>query len=457
MLQQIESSETIYISPKRLRGRPVGSGKKKNIPVKLAKGRPSKNAGVVGIDTTLVFHLNRNAESQVIVNRGGARSSKSYSIAQLLIEYFFTIPKIKILMLRKTSPSLRTSIKPLIYELLDLYNLRNRIIEVKQDNNIWSPVKGLIHQSGLDDPVKIKSSDWNCVWCEESDQFTYEDFVNLKLRLSSPTYQDFRNKIILSFNPVDEFSWVKTKLLDNKSEDITEIVSTYRLNPFLSADYVKTIEALEFQDSNYYRIFAQGAWGRLINIIFSNWESVPILPSGDEIFGLDFGYTNPSSLVRCFVDGLEAGVETMLTQSGLTNTDLIAQMNHIFTPEQKANCPVYCDSAEPQRIQEIKDAGFYALPADKSVKDGIDYVRRHKLKIKEDSDELIKEIRGYSYKTDSSGRVLEEPIKFADHSIDAMRYALYSHYVHTSRSIPGIKILDWSDDKSRNEWGNEDD
>lgn len=276
--------------------------------------------------------------------------------------------------------------------------------------------------------------------------------MNLKLRLSSPVYQDFRNKIILSFNPIDEFSFIKTKILDNKSEDVTEIVSTYKLNPFLSAEYVKTIEALAFQDENFYRVYALGAWGHISNIIFKNWEVVPVLPVGEEIFGLDFGYNNPTSLVRLSVDGLEAGVECVFSQSGLTNSDLIAKMERLFTPEQKTSCPIYADSAEPARIQEFKDAGFWIFPADKSVSDGIDFVKRHHLKIKDDSDELIKEIRSYSYRSDKNGRVLEEPIKFSDHCMDAMRYGLYSNFVRTSKNIPGIKVLDWGDSKSRDGW-----
>jgi len=205
MLQQTENQETdVFVPPKRGKGRPFGSRSKSDA------SRPLKNRSsgdLKPINTTLVFHLNKMADTQVILNRGGARSSKSYSIMQWMIEVFFTIPRVKILILRKVSPSLRTSVKPLFYEIIDLYDLRSKINEVKLDNNVWSPVKGLIHFSGLDSPEKIRSSDWNVIWIEESTDFTYDDYVNLRLRLSSPTYQDFRNKIILSFNPVDEFSF----------------------------------------------------------------------------------------------------------------------------------------------------------------------------------------------------------------------------------------------------------
>jgi len=99
---QIEENNNIYIPPKRLRGRPKGTAKvEKNNVVKLGRGRPRKNINDSQIPTTLVFHLNKSCEAQVIINRGGARSSKSYSIMQWLIEKFFIFQKLKIFILRK--------------------------------------------------------------------------------------------------------------------------------------------------------------------------------------------------------------------------------------------------------------------------------------------------------------------------------------------------------------------
>jgi len=144
-----------FIPPKRGRGRPRINFNPK-VRVKDGPGRPSKKFGKIPIKTTMVFAMNKACNSQIIVNRGGARSSKSYSIMQNLIEDFFTVPKIRILILRKSSPSLRRSCKPLFYSILEEYGLRGRIAEVKQDSNVFSPVKGMVHFSGLDDPEKIK-------------------------------------------------------------------------------------------------------------------------------------------------------------------------------------------------------------------------------------------------------------------------------------------------------------
>jgi len=246
--------------------------------------------------------------------------------------------------------------------------------------------------------------------------------------------------MILSFNPVDEFCFIKTKIIDNKSEDFTEIVSNYKFNPFLSADYVKTIESVEFQDANYFRIFAQGEWGKLENVIYNNWEIVSYLSEGEKIFGLDFGFVNPTAFVQLSVDGFEVGIQQKIYQSGLTNQDLIRKLHSIMTKEEKEQCPIYADSAEPQRIEELNREGFWVIPANKSVKDGIDYVKRCRMRITNDSDNIIKEIRGYSHKTDKNGRVLEEPVKFNDHGLDAIRYGLHTHALRNIRRSNIVKI-----------------
>ncbi|HLB59521.1 MAG TPA: PBSX family phage terminase large subunit [Bdellovibrionota bacterium] len=458
MLQEVSAGDGVsaFIPPKRGRGRPRTNFNPK-VRVKDGPGRPSKKFGKIPIKTTMVFAANKACDSQIIVNRGGARSSKSYSIMQCLIEDFFTIPHVKILILRKYSPSLRVSCKPLFYQVVNDYGLRDKVIEVKQDSNVFSPVKGMIHFSGLDDPEKIKSSDWNAIWCEECSEFNYEDFVNLQLRLSCPTYGSYRNKIYLSFNPINEHSWIKTKVIDGKSYDLTEIVSNYRMNPFLSADYRRTIEALQYQDYNFWRVFSEGEWGSLTNLIYSNWKRVDELNDGDEIFGLDFGFSSPSALVRVFVDGMVAGIEQKIYKTGLTNSDLIVEMNRVMTEDQKAKCPIYCDTEDPNRIEELRRENFWVFPAEKKVVPGIDYVRRHKLLVKSDSEDLIKEIGGYSYKTDRDGKVLEEPIRGFDHGMDALRYALFTHYSRMTKNIPGIKVLDWKDDRSRDSWDDDDD
>jgi phage terminase large subunit len=200
--------------------------------------------------------------------------------------------------------------------------------------------------------------------------------------------------------------------------------SNYKMNPFLSKEYIEQLEGLAEIDENYYRIYALGEWGVLQNLIYSNWDVVNKMPEDyDEvIYGLDFGYVNPTVLLEIRIKENEIWAKEIIYQSHLTNAELI----DLLKEKIDRNVSIYADSAEPQRIEEIYQAGFNVYPSEKNVQFGINRVKQYKLHILEDSVNLIKEIRSYKWKEDKEGRILEEPVKFNDHAMDAMRYALAS-------------------------------
>ena len=141
----------------------------------------------------------------------------------------------------------------------------------------------------------------------------------------------------------------------------------------------------------------------------------------ENIYGLDFGFNNPSALTECYVHDGVPYIKELIYESHLTNSDLIERMKGFGIKNQ----PIYCDAAEPQRIEELRKAGFNALPADKSVKDGIDYLKRFRLTLDPDSPNILSEIRGYSYRK-KGDQVIDEPVKFRDHALDSARYCLFT-------------------------------
>jgi phage terminase large subunit len=46
---------------------------------------------------------------------------------------------------------------------------------------------------------------------------------------------------------------------------------------------------------------------------------------------------------------------------------------------------------------------------------------------------LLDEIKNYKWKTDADGNTLDEPVKFRDHLMDSMRYAIYTKYAKPKR------------------------
>ncbi len=160
---------------------------------------------------TKIFEANRDSKASVIVNVGGAGSSKSYSVAQLLISKLITEDNKVFGILRKTFPALRMTSLDLILGLLKEYG----IYKVEHHNktaNTYSFKNSTMHFFGLDDPEKVKSTSFNYIWIEEANEITWEDFIILKTRLRAPKKDNELNQMFLTLNPSDSFGWIPTRL-----------------------------------------------------------------------------------------------------------------------------------------------------------------------------------------------------------------------------------------------------
>lgn len=369
---------------------------------------------------TGLFEKTLDSKAKTIVHVGGAGSSKSYSIAQLLIYKLHAEENKQFLITRKTMPACKRSSYGLIVDLMQEYGIYD-VRKHNKSDHIYTHGSNRMWFVGLDEPTKIKSirGGVNYIWLEEANEFTRDDFITFKLQLRRPS-QDERNHIYLSLNPTDEGGWIPKELV--KEEDVEVIHSTFRDNPFLEPDAVKILENLANEDENYYRVYNLGEWGKLENLIYRNYKIIPELPEiteGQWAYGLDFGLINPSAVVKVYRLEDRFYVEERLYKPQLTNKDII----EFFSHEDKGD--IYADPSAKQMIEEIYRANFNCYEAHKVVKDGIDLCQRQTLYVPESSINLIKEIRGYQWKKDKEGNILSEPAKFRDHLMDAMRYAIY--------------------------------
>ena len=390
-------------------------------------------ATVITVKRTKIFSWLRDNQKRINVLVGGAGSSKSYSITQFIIKLFYS-ENCRILITRKTTPSLRISVYKLLKELLDEFDLGYHVnrTELSFTNDLGSEIT----LKGLDDPEKIKSAEFNYIFAEEATELNLTDYRQLDLRLRRKTATV--NRMFLSCNPISALHWIKTELEDKPDRDVLFNYSTYKDNPFLDQVYIDRLEGLSTQDANYYNIYALGQWGILVNLIYSGFKVVDIPAKYDEVsYGLDFGFNHPSCLTKIYwIDGKFISQE-LLYKSGLTNTMLIEEVKKLI-PEGHRFKYLYADSAEPDRIEEFFKAGFNVQKAEKSVKDGIDFVRQNSIGITSDSINGIKEKQTYSYKQDKNGNVLDEPVKALDDFNDSERYGAYSY---SKIVIPEVTIL----------------
>jgi phage terminase large subunit len=195
----------------------------------------------------------------------------------------------------------------------------------------------------------------------------------------------------------------------------------------LPASLVAEIERIKEQDEAYWKIYGLGERAAHGNTIYLNWDLCDILPDGETFYGLDFGYNDPSALIRVTVRDGELYEHEVVYETRLTNSELIERLKAGI---ENKSAPIYCDGAEPDRIMEICQAGFNAIPADKgkeSVRNSIDTVKRYKVHIQKDSSNLIREKRNWKWREDKNGKPLDEPVGINDHAMAAERYAIHTH------------------------------
>ena len=381
-----------------------------------------------------IYDFLEQTNYKIYVIYGGAGSGKSYTVTQfLIVDKLLKYKNKRLLVTRKYNPSLKQTAYSLMLEWLQKFKVKYE--EKKSEQVIKLPNGSEILFRGMDDAEKIKSSEFNYIWMEEATEFTMQDFLQLRLRLRRANAGQ-RNQMFLTFNPVS--SWVTDHFLKQEQEDVGVLKTTYKDNiRFLDDDYVKALEGLANQDFSFYQIYALGQVAELKNKVYNNYVVVKDLPSSyDEIiYGVDFGYNNPSVILEIGIKDGNIYIIKELYKTHLTNSELIEEMKKFV----HANSDVYADAAEPDRIKEIEQAGFNIYPAKKEVKNGIDFLKRKKIYIHENCTNTIEEIKNYKYKEDRQGNVLEEPVKFNDHAMDAMRYAVYTH--ETKYGEPTIRFI----------------
>ena len=360
----------------------------------------------------------KESEKRITVLQGGTRSGKTYSVLLGLIEFAWINKNqgLFITLCRKTFPSLRASAMRDFFSILEKENLylpQNH----NKTQNTYDLYGNTFEFISTDQPQKVRGRKREVLFMNEANEFTYEDFTQLAMRTTF--------KIILDYNPSDEFHWIYDKVVTRDDADFYQ--STYLDNPFLEESVIEEIEKLKELDPNYWRIYGLGERGIGESTIYTHWKFGERIPRNydDIIYGVDFGYNAPTGMVKIYIKDNECFVQEVLYKKKLTTTDLIEEMEKIIDNKTKV---IYGDSAEPKTIHEISRAGFNIKSSDKSVKKGIDKLKSIPIIVDKKSVNLLKEIKSYRWKQDKEGKTLDEPVKINDHLCDAMRYAIYNHF-----------------------------
>ena len=362
-----------------------------------------------------VFIKNWKADTKIVVNQGGTRSGKTYSLLQLLIVKAFENKGKVFTIVRKSLPSLKMTAYRDFFEILNSLNLYSETDHNKSDYT-YNLNGNLFEFVSLDQPQKKRGARRDFLFCNEANELSWEDFFQLLVRTT--------DKIWLDYNPSDSFHWIYDKLLIR--DDVSYIQTTYKDNPFLEQTIVDEIERLQGTDDDYWRIYGLGERGLSRATVFQ-FEMADD-PKGKLVsFGLDFGFTNdPTSLVQVYKDGNDLYIHEMMYHTQLTNSDIGEKFAELGLTRYDE---IWADSAEPKSIEELHRMGWNIKPTAKgadSIMAGIDILKRHKIYLTKGSDNAVREFQNYKWQEDKNGNLLNKPIDKFNHAIDAVRYATFN-------------------------------
>jgi phage terminase large subunit len=368
----------------------------------------------IKLKTNKVFRHLEESTAKIVVQQGGTRSGKTYNILLWIIFSYCQKNEGKIITIcRKTYPALRGTV---MRDFLTI--LKDHEIYSEEDHSKTASEYKLngntIEFISLDMPQKIRGRKRDLLFANEANELNFEDWQQLLFRTNE--------KVIIDFNPSEEFHWIYDHVLPRK--DVEFYQTTYKDNPFLGVEIKTEIERLRDIDENYWRVYGLGERGQAKSLVYT-FTTIKEIPKEAKLvsYGLDFGYSSdPTSLVRTYILGDDMYVDELLYRTGMTNQDIANEMKVLGLDRSNE---VFADSAEPKSIEEIYRMGWNVKPTIKgSINIGIDIIRRYKLHATESSFNLIKELRNYKYIEDKNGQMTNKPVDNFNHALDALRYSV---------------------------------
>jgi phage terminase large subunit len=364
------------------------------------------------LKSTIIFQKNHQAlqgPERFIVNEGGSRSSKTYSLCQLVIVYCLQNKGKVVSIIRKTFPALRATVLRDFTEILKDLGIYSLEAHNKSEQIYTFPNGSMVEFFSVDDEQKIRGRKRDIAWCNEANELYFDDFTQLNMRTE--------HKLIFDYNPSDNSSW----LYELPPDDTVLIRSTYKDNPFLPQSIRNQIEDLKRTDEALYQIYALGQKAVSKSNIYSNWTFMTHRPARftSYVYGLDFGYNHPTALMRVYWHERDIFIEPVIYESYLTTTMLIEKMGQLNIEKEVT---ILADYARPEIIAEMVNSGYDVINANKVVKKGIDYVKTFGVYCMENK-EIKREYDNYKWKK-IGDHITDEPVKLFDDAMDAVRYAV---------------------------------
>ena len=367
------------------------------------------------------FYEAVNSKQRIKIFQGGSRSGKSWALMQYCLYLITTETKpITISIVRKTLPALKRSVLRdfnIIAKSLGVYYMG----EFNKTELVFNYNGHTIEFFSADDAQKIRGSTRDVLWCEECNELNIEDFRQLSMRT--------KREILMSFNPSDPVHFIYD-LCERDDADL--FISTYRDNKFIAPEVKKELERLKKRDPDFWRVYGEGQRAVFSQRqIFRDWNYIDESEFPEELdwfMGCDFGYTNdPTAICLIAKKNDKVFVKEVLYKTGMTNRDIA---NHLKSLGLE-NLLMFCDSAEPKSVEELRQMGILAKGAIKgagSINAGLSLMREFDFYISNKATNVKSEQMKYVWEELKDGTIINKAVDRDNHTMDCLRYGLYSKF-----------------------------
>ncbi len=252
--------------------------------------------------------------------------------------------------------------------------------------------------------------------------------------------------LIATTNPDSPYHWLKRDYID-RMDKLDLNVFNFKMddNPSLSENYIENLK--KEYTGLWYKRFIEGEWCLAEGTVYSFFdESIHVLNEAPSyakyyICGIDYGTTNPTAFVLLgFNDDVQPCIWVEKEyyfdsrKEGYQKTDAEYASDFMDFMSDYPIKAVYLDPSAASFRLELRRRvpGICLKDAKNEVADGIRVVSLRlatgDLKVCKRCKNLIQEFQSYVWDSKKSERGIDEPKKENDHGLDALRYAIYTHW-----------------------------
>ena len=375
------------------------------------------------------------ANARINIWQGAVRAGKTYAANWRFLKELTYGPPGEYAVICRTYDSFKRNLLP---QLARMIGADVKHYSGKREMHIWGKT---VHIVGADDEraeAKIRGPTFMGAYVDEATIIPESVFKMLISRCAMGNA-----RIFATTNPDSPYHWLKRDYLTD-NPDVNSWHFTLNDNPELTED---EREYLRRQYRGlWYQRFIEGRWVQAEGAVYDFFDEkyhvldFPLSTATHYIVGVDYGTTNPCAFVLIGVNDSyfpniwvedEYYFDSRVQQRQKTDYEYAEDLRKFI--EGRPVMGVYIDPSAASFRLELQKIGIQNLyEAKNEVNDGIRLVAKFlsvgKLKVTRKCKSLIKEFQSYVWDPKSLKSGVDRPLKENDHALDALRYAVYTHY-----------------------------